>query len=86
MRFENVLEAFNAVAFQKIDERLVTYLKNKTHSTPDRKLSSTHQAIANDLGLARETVSRLLKKLEHDGKIELSRGTILLKDNFHIPS
>jgi len=41
-------------------------------------LNLTHQEIAEDLGLARETVSRILKKLEHEKVIQLSRGRISL--------
>lgn len=77
-RFEDVLNAFNAVAFQKMDERIMDYLTNKSQSLSARKLTVTHQKIADDLGIARETVSRLLKKLEHDQRLSLSRGSITL--------
>jgi CRP/FNR family transcriptional regulator len=40
----------------------------------------THEQIANDLGSAREVISRQLKKWEKQGKIELFRGKIHLID------
>jgi CRP/FNR family transcriptional regulator len=39
-------------------------------------LTATHQEVANDLGSTREVISRLLKKLEHEGKIRLGMGKI----------
>ena len=40
----------------------------------------THEQIATDLGTARVVISRLLKDLENQGKIEQSRGSILILD------
>ncbi|WP_220466415.1 helix-turn-helix domain-containing protein [Dyadobacter psychrotolerans] len=39
-------------------------------------MSITHQEIANDLNTSREVVSRLLKKMEQDRKIRLSRNSV----------
>lgn len=75
-KFDDLLKAFNAVAFQKMDERLKSYLTQKAESHRTNVLVFTHQVIADELGLARETVSRMLKKLESDGEIKLGRGSI----------
>ena len=80
-RFDDILTAFNAIAFQKIDERLVHYLENKVSVSQNKTIHVTHQAIADELGTARETVSRLLKKLELEKKITLSRGNIEIHKN-----
>lgn len=39
-------------------------------------IQMTHQDLATELGTSREVVSRLLKNLEHEGLIDLSRGHI----------
>jgi len=74
-RLVSILELISEVVFKKMDERLFDYLVEKSQ---DGVLSMTHQQIANDLGTAREVVSRLLKDFEKDGKIALSRGRICL--------
>ena len=74
-RLVSILELISEVVFKKMDERLFDYLVEKSQ---DGVLSMTHQQIANDLGTAREVVSRLLKDFEKEGKIVLSRGHIRL--------
>ena len=69
------MELISAIVFEKMDERLFDYLVEKSE---DGVLSITHQQIANDLGTAREVVSRLLKEFERKGKVVLSRGYIRL--------
>ncbi|MEL6536961.1 MAG: Crp/Fnr family transcriptional regulator, partial [Bacteroidota bacterium] len=57
-RFEDVLDAFNALAFQSLDDRMITYLEAKARALGHNKLKMTHQDLADELGSARETVSR----------------------------
>ncbi len=78
-RFDDILNAFNAMAFLKLDSRILGVLEKKASMTKNNKLKITHQELADDVGTARETVSRILKKLEADGKVTLYRGTIELK-------
>jgi CRP/FNR family transcriptional regulator len=75
-RFEELLEVVNAIAFTKVDQRLLDFLKTKSKMTGSNEISITHQQIADALGTAREVVSRLLKQLEKEGKISLSRNKI----------
>lgn len=77
-RFEELLETINDVAFHKIDERILNYLKKKGEITHLSEISVTHQQIADELGTSREVVSRLLKQLEKEGKIKVSRHKIEL--------
>lgn len=77
-RFEELLQTINAIAFKKIDQRLVDFLQNKKKNTGLTELVVTHQQIADELGTAREVVSRLLKQLEHEGRIALGRNKIRL--------
>lgn len=74
-RFSGVMELITEVTFKRMDERLIDYLIEKSE---DGNLSTTHHAIANELGTAREVVSRLLKDFERRGLIILSRNCIQL--------
>ncbi len=75
-RLTEMLETIDSIAFLKMDERLVKYLQNKQKVTNDSLINSTHQEIAYELHTSRVVVSRLLKKLESLGKIELFRNSI----------
>ena len=75
-RFEELLSVVNAIAFQKVDNRLWDLLKTKVEMSSSTELNITHQQIADELGTAREVVSRLLKQLEKDRKVVLSRNKI----------
>ncbi len=77
-RFEELLEVVNAIAFKKVDERLLSLLKKKTELLGTRTLNVTHEQLANELGTARVVVSRLLKQLEDIGTVELGRNRITL--------
>ncbi len=77
-RFNELMHAIDQLAFQKLDERLVTYLKEKSKITGSTVLNLSHTEIANDLASSREVVSRLLKKLELDGRLLLYRNQIKL--------
>ena len=75
-RLDELLQTVNEIAFRKVDERLVEALRKHTANSGSSILYLTHQQLADELGTAREVVSRLLKKLEIDRKIELQRGKI----------
>lgn len=75
-RFEELLTVVNAIAFQKVDVRLWELLKTKVKMLKTEELNMTHQQLADELGTAREVVSRLLKQLERDKKISLGRNKI----------
>lgn len=77
-RFEDLLEVVNAVAFQKVDARLLHLLNQKSQLYKSKELSVTHQQLADELGITREAVSRVLKQIETEGKIKLSRNKITL--------
>ncbi len=77
-RFEELLTVLDSVIFKGMDQRLEFYLKNQVKSRGTKELSMTHSEIANDLNTSREVVSRLLKKMEQDKKIQLFRSHIVL--------
>lgn len=75
-RFKELIETLDAIAFLKLDERLVKYFIDRHRKSQTTTFSGTHQDLALQLNSSREVISRLLKKLEKDGKIELSRNFI----------
>ncbi|HRH57466.1 MAG TPA: Crp/Fnr family transcriptional regulator [Chitinophagales bacterium] len=80
-RFNELLRTIDQIAFQKLDERLISYLKDKSKATHSTLVNLSHQQIADELATSRVVISRLLKKLENDKKLLLYRNQIkLLKD------
>jgi CRP/FNR family transcriptional regulator len=80
-RFEELLDIINAIAFKKVDERLLNLLHKKSEILNSKTIIITHEQLANELGTARVVVSRLLKQLEDSGKLQLGRNKItILKD------
>lgn len=75
-RFRELINTIDSIAFLKLDERLIRYLTDRYKQTGIAKLHETHQDLALKLNTSREVISRLLKKLENDGKIKLSRNFI----------
>lgn len=74
-RLEQVLALVDAIAFQQVDSRLISKLRQLQVMHGD-SIKLTHQDLANEIGTAREVVSRLLKNLESEGKLRLDRGKI----------
>lgn len=77
-RFEELLDVVNAIAFKKVDERLMELLKRKAALNESRTVLVTHEQLATELATARVVVSRLLKQLEEGGKVALGRNRIEL--------
>ena len=79
-RMTELLEAIDTIAFLKMDERLFKYLKDKAMVNHNDVIHVTHQEIASDLHTSRVVISRLLKALEINGRIELHRNNIKVLD------
>ncbi|NLM75931.1 MAG: Crp/Fnr family transcriptional regulator [Clostridiaceae bacterium] len=75
-KFYSVLNLVGNITFKKTSDRLLDLLITKT-ANGTYPLYSTHEAIASELGTAREVVSRLLKEMEGKGLVTLSRGKIV---------
>lgn len=74
-RLTDLMQLVSAVAFQKLDQRLAHLLANKPSP-----IHATHQALADELGSAREIVSRLLKGYAEQGWVKLGREQIEITD------
>ncbi|WP_237274551.1 Crp/Fnr family transcriptional regulator [Tenacibaculum ovolyticum] len=75
-RLNEFIEAVDSIAFLNMNERLHKYLKDKAMVIGNDTLNVTHLQIANDLHTSRVVISRLLKALEKQSKIELHRNQI----------
>ncbi|MEQ6166963.1 MULTISPECIES: Crp/Fnr family transcriptional regulator [unclassified Ekhidna] len=76
LRFEELLKTIDSIAFHKMDERVYKYLLDTKQATGSFEVHKTHEQIANELNTSRVVVSRLLKQLEKDGRIEQYRNRI----------
>jgi len=81
-RFLEMLKSIESIAFHKLDERLIHYLKEKQRLSGSSVIKASHYLIADELATSRVVVSRLLKQLENDGKIILYRNEIKLLNGF----
>lgn len=81
-RFNELLKSLESVAFHKLDERLVNYLKNKSKVSGKTSILLSHNQIAEEMGTSRVVISRLLKQLENDKKLILYRNEIKLLSTF----
>ncbi len=77
-RMKEMIKTIDSIAFKKMDERLLEYLKERATAHNSKVIHSTHQEIAADLNASREAVSRLLKQLEKNGVVTLERNKINL--------
>ena len=77
-RFEELLSVVNAIAFRKLDTRLLHLLKQKAELFQTNEIIVTHQQLADELGSTREVVSRVIKQMENEGIVRISRNKIFL--------
>jgi CRP/FNR family transcriptional regulator, anaerobic regulatory protein len=74
-RLADLMALTEAVAFQRIDQRLAAALLG--HGAV---VHATHQTLADELGTVREIVTRLLKRFERAGWVRVARERIELAD------
>jgi CRP/FNR family transcriptional regulator, anaerobic regulatory protein len=75
-RLSTIISRMEAVVFESIDKRLAKLLIESGHHT----ILTTHQALAYELGSAREVISRHLKHFESYGWVALKRGQVEVID------
>jgi CRP/FNR family transcriptional regulator len=74
-RMAELAALVDAVAFHRLDRRLAAALLG--HGS---EIAVTHQQLADSLGTVREMVTRLLKRFEREGWLQLSRERIRILD------
>ncbi len=81
-RFMEMLKSIESIAFHKLDERLISYLKEKQRLSGSSVIKASHYLIADELATSCVVVSRLLKQLENEKRIILYRNEIKLMSSF----
>lgn len=76
LRYVELLDTIHHVLFEKMDKRLYNYLKEKVQLTNRNPLKISHRQIADELGTAREVISRVMKKLQNEGKLKQHSSSI----------
>ncbi len=76
MRFSEVMWLVEQIMFMKMDRRIANFLVEMANITGKKAIDMSHQEIADNLGTAREVVSRILKYFENEGLITMSRKEI----------
>jgi len=76
LRYTEMLDTINALLFGKMDHRIYQYLVDRSRLRGEKILDLRHKQIAAELGTAREVVTRVLKRLEQEGKIRQVPGGI----------
>lgn len=78
-RYASLLDTINHLLYNRLDQRLYNYLLEMSKQKDSRLLTIRHRQIAAELGTVREVISRVMKKLEHEGKVrQLPNGIELL--------
>jgi len=77
-RFEELLKVVDAIAFRQMDQRLIEYLEKTAVASQSKLIKETQSQIALELNSSREVIGRLLKKLEQQGMVKVSRNQIEL--------
>jgi CRP/FNR family transcriptional regulator len=70
-RLMRLMELVEAVGFQRLDQRLAAALLGR-----GQRIETSHEQLARELGVSRESVSRQLKHFEEKGWVKLGRGAI----------
>lgn len=76
LRYSEFLDTISHLLIDKMDKRLFDHLKRKAVLTNSNSIKISHVILANELGTAREVVSRVMKKLEIEGKVAQNSGEI----------
>ncbi|MCU0327550.1 MAG: Crp/Fnr family transcriptional regulator [Chitinophagales bacterium] len=77
-RMEEFIDLVENYAFKNTEERILDFIINKSKKSHSQTLETSHEQLAKELGTSRVVVSRLLKKLEEEKRISLSRNKIIL--------
>lgn len=82
LRYSELLDTIRHLMLDKMDKRLYDHLKKKSELTKSNSIKMSHTQIANELGTAREVITRVLKKLETDNKVVQNAGEIKINSEW----
>jgi len=78
LRYSELLDTISHLLLDKLDKRLFEHLIRKTELADKKSIKISHSQLANELGTAREVISRVMKKLEIEKKVMQHRGEITI--------
>lgn len=79
-RFYDVMWLLEQILWKSIDRRLASFLFEESRIDHSDTLTITHEKIADHLGTAREVITRMLKYLQSENLIKISRSKITILD------
>lgn len=79
-KFSDIMWLFNQYVFSNVASRLADSILEHRALEGNDSFPITHDALARDIGTAREVVTRLLKQFQTDGLVKLTRGQIQVLD------
>ena len=79
-RFSEVMWLMEQIMWKSMDKRVAAFLLEESAIEGTNVLKITHEAIANHLGTHREVVTRMLRYLQSEGAVKLTRGTVEITD------
>jgi len=79
-RLSETMWLMEQVMWRSMDKRIAAFLLEECAIEGSLQLKITHEGIANHLGTHREVVTRMLRFFQSEGLVELSRGTVTVKD------
>jgi CRP/FNR family transcriptional regulator len=83
-RLSDVVSAVEKMIFVSLETRLTDFLLNEAGERGSNEIHMTHEELARATGSAREVISRILKRMEEQGKITLFRGGLILNKDFFV--
>ena len=79
-RVSEIMWLVEQVMWKSMDRRVAAFLLEESVIEGSSVLKLTHETIANHLGTHREVVTRMLKYLQSEGAVKLTRGTVEITD------
>lgn len=79
-RFSDVMWLIEQIMWNSLNKRVATFLLEECAIENSNELKITHEVIANHLGSHREVITRMLRYLQNEGMVKLSRGTVMVTD------
>ncbi|MGA0956712.1 MAG: Crp/Fnr family transcriptional regulator [Flavobacteriaceae bacterium] len=79
-RLNELFDIIKSISFDNLEERIISYLRNRSLVIKSKIIITTHEEIAKELSTSRVVVSRILKSLESNSKLELGRNSITLSN------
>lgn len=78
-RLSDMMDMINETLYERLDVRILNFIKRQIVIQRCNTVKVTHKEIADNLGTSREVVSRVLKKIETEGKIFQCKKGIKVK-------